>query len=232
MNSNNLFYQFSQGSIEISHSFINHSGFTMTGVNNSLTGTQTYKLFFYHSHYCNADNKIPLVTPQSTLVNTPRKTPLKSPEKTIEATIIDTPQLSPIITPKVSPIATTIERTLIETMTIKQSPFETPHNTIAMTNKESPIMTPYRSYEEIVPHTPYDTHHPGRTNERSFPLDYNERTSNESDNNDDQNKANSLFIYSTAVLSLILICCFILIINKIKISEGASSSTISLNQST
>jgi len=67
-NQNLLFYIYS-GSLSISNSFIDHSGFTSTGVNNSLTNTKTYQLQYFSSHYCNAD--IPII-----------KTELKTFDKT------------------------------------------------------------------------------------------------------------------------------------------------------
>jgi len=62
-NQNYLFCLWS-GSLEVSHSFIDHSGSsfsTKTAVsqtNNSLTNMMTYQIQFFNSHHCNAD--IPL----------------------------------------------------------------------------------------------------------------------------------------------------------------------------
>jgi len=67
---NNYNYLFSvrEGSLEVTHSFIDHPSslfFTSTSVitaNNSLTNTMTYQIQFFNSHYCNAD--IPLIEPK------------------------------------------------------------------------------------------------------------------------------------------------------------------------
>jgi len=95
-----------------------------------------------------------------------------------------------------------------------------------MTMGETHALTPYRSYFEITPYdthypihtphqslfpeqTPFNTHYPDRTNHRSFPLYYIERTphisSEQSNNSNDQSESKSLYEYSTAILSVILI---------------------------
>ena len=60
-NSNTLFYIWS-GSLEVSHSFIDHSSLLIsagttvsTANNNSLTKTITYRIQYFNSVYCNAD---------------------------------------------------------------------------------------------------------------------------------------------------------------------------------
>jgi len=83
-NQNYLFYVI-QGSLEVSHSFIDHSTSfsTLTAVsttNNSFAYIMTFQMQFFNSHHCNAD--IPL--PQRTLEN--------SPIKSLEETIRDTPK--------------------------------------------------------------------------------------------------------------------------------------------
>jgi len=60
-NQNHLFCVWS-GSLEVSHSFIEHSSSSFSTstavskqVNNSLTNIMTYHIQFYCSHHCNAD---------------------------------------------------------------------------------------------------------------------------------------------------------------------------------
>jgi len=78
-----------EGSLEVSHSFIDHSGSfststtVSTSINNSFTNTITYQLQFFNSIHCNAD--IPLI--QRSLEETFRMTY----ERTIDQTIRDTP---------------------------------------------------------------------------------------------------------------------------------------------
>jgi len=75
-NQNTLFCVY-QGSLEVSHSFIDHSASSFststavsTSNNNSLTNTITYQLQFFNSIHCNAD--IPLI--QRSLEETQRET--------------------------------------------------------------------------------------------------------------------------------------------------------------
>jgi len=64
----NTLFNLAQGSLEVSHSFIDHSGSfsTYTGVstsnNNTFTNRNTYQLQFFNSLHCNAD--IPLIEPK------------------------------------------------------------------------------------------------------------------------------------------------------------------------
>jgi len=81
-NQNHLFCVL-DGSLEVSHSFIDHSSSSIysstavsTATNNSFTKKQTYPIQFFHSHYCNAD--IPL----------PQRTIEKSPNRSFEKTFI------------------------------------------------------------------------------------------------------------------------------------------------
>ena len=74
-------------SLEVSHSFIDHSGSfsrstAVSTTNNSFTNRITYQLQFFNSHHCNAD--IPLIDP--TPVITIEKSPIKSLEETIRRT--------------------------------------------------------------------------------------------------------------------------------------------------
>ena len=75
-NQNNLFCV-REGSLEVSHSFIDHSGSSFstsiavsTSNNNSFTNTITYQLQFFNSLHCNAD--IPLI--QRSLEETVKET--------------------------------------------------------------------------------------------------------------------------------------------------------------
>jgi len=78
-NQNTLFCEY-QGSLEVSHSFIDHSGSfsTSTSVstsnNNSFISTITYQLQFFNSLHCNAD--IPLI--ESKQKNTHYQTQMNS----------------------------------------------------------------------------------------------------------------------------------------------------------
>jgi len=75
-NNQNTLFCVNQGSLEVSHSFIDHSGsFSIytavsTSNNNSLTNAITYQLQFFNSIHCNAD--IPLI--QRSLEETLRET--------------------------------------------------------------------------------------------------------------------------------------------------------------
>jgi len=86
-NQNTLFCVLS-GSLEVSHSFIDHSASfsrstsVSTSNNNSFTIRITYQLPFFNSLHCNAD--IPLI--DSTPVITSEKSPIKSFEETLRLT--------------------------------------------------------------------------------------------------------------------------------------------------
>jgi len=86
-NQNTLFCVY-QGSLEVSHSFIDHSGSfsTSTAVstsnNNSFTNTITYQLQFFNSIHCNAD--IPLI--QRSLEETLRVTLKETLRETVGRT--------------------------------------------------------------------------------------------------------------------------------------------------
>ena len=112
-NQNYLFCGY-EGSLEVSHSFIDHSASFSTSIavstsnNNSLINTITYQLQFFNSIHCNAD--IPL--------------PQKTPDQTISETIINTLNESPMNTLEQSPI-NTIDQT------IRETPRETIHRSYA-----------------------------------------------------------------------------------------------------
>jgi len=158
-NHNYLFCVYS-GSLEVSHSFIDHSSSfsTSTAVstetNNSFTNRITYEIIFFNSIHCNTD--------------------------------------SPISTPMIT--------------------FISPNPTMEMTKINTLIPTPYRSYEELSPHqslfpihTPYNTHYPERTNQRSWLEERTPSFSNEQSNNSvDESKTNTIFMYSTFCLIIII----------------------------
>ena len=187
MNDNTL-VSINSGSLIISHSFISHAGkfststSISTGNNNSFIQRQTYQIQFFNSYYCNAD--IPLLTHLSTN----EQTPCDSPNPTIEMTECE----SPLLTPYRSYGDHSPHQTLF--------PEHSPHQTLF------PEHTPHQTFFPI--HTPYDTHHPERTNQRSFQSDFIERTtiSNENQNNSvDENKSNTIFMYSTVILLVLIL---------------------------
>jgi len=212
-NQNTLFYVGS-GSLEVSHSIISHSGAfsaatsVSTGNNNSLTKRQTYQIQFFYSYHCHADN--PLLTSMST-------NPILTPHQTLfpEQTPFDTHH--PIHTPH-------------QSLFPEQTPFDTHH----------PIHTPYQSlfsdqtpHQSLFPiHTPYDTHHPERTNQRSFPLSFVENTASksyeQSNNSIDESKSNPVFIYSTVVLTIIILVVLSYNIGAQRNQNGKMSSSTSL----
>jgi len=104
-NQNNLFCVY-EGSLEVSHSFIDHSGsFSIsiaisTSNNNSFTNRITYQLQFFNSLHCNAD--IPLE--QKSLEETLRMTYERTIDKTIRDTSINTLEETPLITLNESPM--------------------------------------------------------------------------------------------------------------------------------
>jgi len=86
---NTLFYV-NQGSLEVSHSFIDHSASSFstsipvsTSNNNSLTNTVTYQLQFFNALHCNAD--IPLI--QRSLEETLRETLRETLKETHRETV-------------------------------------------------------------------------------------------------------------------------------------------------
>jgi len=121
-NQNTLFHVRS-GSLEVSHSFIDHSGsfstFTavLTSTNNSFTNRITYQLQFFKSYYCNAQLPVPVPSPMRTVFE--MQTPMRSIEETIKRTNPETLRLTYEIT---------TDQTIRET-----------HNE-----------TPYRSYAEYM----------------------------------------------------------------------------------
>jgi len=94
-----LFYV-NAGSLEVSHSFIDHSSTfsaltsVSTPTNNSFINRMTYHIQFFNSLHCNTDipDRTINQTPIKSLANTLRITP----EKTTEQTIRITPRITPI----------------------------------------------------------------------------------------------------------------------------------------
>jgi len=120
-NNQNILFCVSGGSLEMYHSFIDHSASfsrstsVSTSNNNSFTIRITYQLQFFNSIHCNAD--IPLI--DSTPVITFEKSPIRSLEYTIRRTNEETSRI-------------TYERT------------------IDQTNRETPKETIHRSYAECI----------------------------------------------------------------------------------
>jgi len=86
-NQNNLFY-LNLGSLEVSNSFIDHSGSfstkssISTSNNNSLIIIVTYQLQFFNSLHCNADIPLQQRTTEKSPMNTHEKTPMNTHEET------------------------------------------------------------------------------------------------------------------------------------------------------
>jgi len=91
-NQNTLFCVYG-GSLEVSHSFIDHSvSFsTSTAVstsnNNSFTNTITYQLQFFNSFHCNAEIPLPQQSLEETISRTNEETLRMTYERTIDITI-------------------------------------------------------------------------------------------------------------------------------------------------
>jgi len=164
-NQNTLFCVWS-GSIEVSHSYISHSGSfssstaVSTSNNNSFTNTITYQLQFFNSLHCNAD--IPLfpsmiatlartqtmfpsrtATQANTLIETPFKTLNDTPMNTHEETLMKTPEETLMKTPEESPMNTPED-------TVMNTPEDTPINTIDQTIRDTPRETIPRTYAEFM----------------------------------------------------------------------------------
>jgi len=138
-NQNTLFYVFG-GSLEVSNSFIDHSGSfsqatsVSTSNNNSFINTITYRLQFFNSHHCSTD--YPDRTPDQS--PTPKNTPEETPLNTQNESPINTPEETPLYTQNESPINTPEETPLY---TQNESPINTPEETPLYTLNESPINT-------------------------------------------------------------------------------------------
>jgi len=223
-NNHNVLFDFWGGYIMVSHSFIDHSSSFSTGFNvltsnnNSFTYRITYQLQFFDSLYCNSD--IPFNTPLSTI----EQIPLNSP--TFEMTEINTPHLTPYRSfGEPDP-----HLTLFPKQTQFQSLFPEP------TPPQSLFPEPTPPQSLFPEHTPFHTHNQERTNQRSFPLDFNEISPSisniQSNNNLNGNKSNSVFMYSTGVLFIIIVAIisYNLGDQKIHNTNNCSSSSSSLRK--
>ena len=137
------------GSLEVSHSFFDHSESfsTSTAVsisnNNSFTNTITYQIPFFNSLHCSTDS--PERTPD--LSPTPKCTFKETPMNTLENTLLNTPNESPYNTHEESPLRSleeTIRRTNEETLRM------TYERTIDQTNRETQKETIPRTYVELL----------------------------------------------------------------------------------
>jgi len=78
-NNQNFLFCVLAGSLEVSHSFIDHSSsfcltnFVSTVTNNSFINRLTYQIQFFHSHHCNADLAINNRTPMITFEKSPMR---------------------------------------------------------------------------------------------------------------------------------------------------------------
>jgi len=138
-NQNYLFCVYG-GSLELLHSFIDHSTSSFstltvvsTSNNNSFTNTITYQLQFFNSLHCNADMPLPHRTPdqshtpkstlENTPMNTPEDTPMNTPEDTPKSTLENTPMNTPEDTPMNTPEDTPMN-------TPEDTPMNTPEDTL------------------------------------------------------------------------------------------------------
>jgi len=143
-NQNTLFREY-QGSLELSHSFIDHSGSfsslisESTSNNNSFTKRVTYQIQFFNSHHCYAD--IPL--PQRTL----EKSPMRSLEETIRRTNEET-------------LVMTNKRTIDQTMRMTNK--RTIDQTMVMTNDRTIDQTMRMTNDRTIDQTM------GMTNKRTI----------------------------------------------------------------
>ena len=111
-NNQDILFCVYEGSLEVSHSFISHSGSfsastaVSTSSNNSFTYMITYQILFFNSLHCNADMPVKERTP----IQTFEKSAMRSLEETISRTKEETLRM-------------TFERTIDQTM--RESPKET-----------------------------------------------------------------------------------------------------------
>jgi len=148
-NQNRLFY-IESGSLEVSHSFIDHTGqlststSVSTALNNSFTQSNTYQIQFFKSYYCYAQIPVPIPSPRITLY----------PSRT--ATLARTQTLYPSRT---ATLART--QTLYPSRTLNETPMntlnETPKNTIEDTPKNTIEDTPMNTIEDTPMNTIEDT---------------------------------------------------------------------------
>lgn len=130
-NQNKLFYVLT-GSLEVSHSFIDHSSSlsaniaVVTSNNNSFTKTISYQLNFYGSYYCNADNPLIGQTPQFTN----NQTPIRSNPETLKRTNEETFRMTFVETLEQTLSQTTIHRSYEECKCTNQLAYHIPIKSI------------------------------------------------------------------------------------------------------
>ena len=179
-NQNTLFHV-AGGSLEILHSFIDHSSTSfsistsvITGINNTLTNVITYEIPFFKSHYCNAEIPLPMKTieetPMGTIDETPMNTLEETPMGTFEETPMDTLENTPMGTLEETPMGTidetpmdTLEETPMDTLentpmdTLEETPMDTLEETPMGTLEETPIYTLEETPMGTIDETPMDT---------------------------------------------------------------------------
>jgi len=168
-NNENYLYCIWQGSLEVSHSFIDHSSSlstrtpVSTSTNISFTAEMTYQIQFFNSYHCHAD--IPI--PQRTYDQSPISTLEKTPMNTIEETLLNTLEYTPMNTLEYTPMNTleytpmnTLEYTPMNTLeytpmnTLEYTPMNTleytPMNTLEYTPMDTLEKTPMKTLEETI----------------------------------------------------------------------------------
>jgi len=137
-NNTNYLFCVHSGSLEVSHSFMNHSSSSFsrsaavsTENNNSFTNIMTYQIQFFNSHHCNTDVPPPLKTIDQSAERTLEETSRITMVKTMDQTLCVTPNNTP-------------NDTQMNTL------LESPINTFDQTMRETQIVTPYRSYENLI----------------------------------------------------------------------------------
>jgi len=151
------------GSIEVSHSFIDHllssfsSIFTTslpvsTKTNNSFSKSSTYQIEFFKSYYCNAQLPAPVPSPIETLfvMETPFKTVEESPMKSLEETNEETMDQTLRVTHD-----STIGDTLVKTIEI--TPISTLEYTPVVSIENTPVNSIESTPEKTVECTPVNT---------------------------------------------------------------------------
>jgi len=133
----NILFCVDYGQLVLANSYVSHVGtfstskFVDTLKNNSFIKYPTYKMQFFKSQNCNADDPI-IMTP--------------APSKVV--TIINTPQSSPDITVIPTPVSTLIETqentpSNTKSDTLIQTPHFTPYDSPEQTSKNTDQQTPY-----------------------------------------------------------------------------------------
>ena len=128
-NNQDFLFCVSSGSLEISHSFIDHSESSFstsievsTSNNNSMTNRITYQIQFFNSLHCNADIPLPQRTLENSVVRSLEETITRTKEETLRMTN-----------------ERTIRATLINTL--NETPMNTHEETLLNTREETPMNT-------------------------------------------------------------------------------------------